>query len=533
MKLKQLSLLTLGLFVTALLTGCGSDPQDDLPTNSTKALVGASDYIINPATTFQTVAEAAGITLEATTTGGAQSIGGFAIQKNASRPLGTAIDGLVTTGELRESIALITAQSYLSSLSTINEQIFTKYVDFTVGDYTITTPSAQSPITLANQILNTLGATSISLTDGTGVTSTSFRMFMTVSSFNDQYYYTVSISPSASAIFEENFALMTSLSSGTNYTGLNERLVSNTENFSGVAGASNKADFLFVIDDSGSMADQQAALSVAATDFEAALNLAGVNFNLALITTSDGAEEGSSCVDDCYDRSVLSAGIMTDINVFKTEVNTVATNGNIIETGIYNAEQSLKRTAFGDSYNGLLNTDGRIFPREDTQLSIIILSDEVSQYPSRSGGSSFNPSNNLFIRDSFLVNSIVDIGLCGADSFYPPGEETNGQYDDLAVATGGLVGNICNGGATPNFSAVMQNIVFQAAGKYKLHQNHVKPNSIVITVDGLASSPSIKQGYMFIEGTNSIAFFGVLPLEGSNIEVYYEYPKDINLFDND
>ncbi|MDF1881170.1 hypothetical protein JHD50_07620 [Sulfurimonas sp. MAG313] len=535
MNIKQLLLFLLSILITGLMSGCGTEPQEDLPTRSTKGLVGSSNYIIkNPETNFVTVAEANGITMNASTAGGIESIGGFAIEKNNARALGAPVDGLITTGELREAIKLIQSAGYTADVSTINEQVFSKYTNFTVGDYTITTTSAQSPVSLANQILNTLNTSAIILPNGPGSTSTSFRMFMTVTSFNNRYYYTVSISPSNSAIFEENFALMTALSSGTNYTGTNERLVSIENPFAGKAGTVNQADFLFVIDDSGSMGDKQDALSTAATDFEAALNLANMNFNLAIITTSDGAD-GTECNASCYDRSVLdvNAGIMTDINIFKAQIDTVGTIGSGLETGIYNAEQSLRKTANGDSSNGLLNSSTFNFPRAQTQLSIIILSDEVSQYPERSGGIAFNPSNNLFLRDGYLVNALVDIGLCGDKSVYQPGADTNGQYDKLAVATGGLVGNICNGGDTPNFSAIMQNIVFQAAGKYKLTKNFAKPNSITVTVNGLESRPSIKQGYMYIEGTNSIAFFGVLPLEGASVNVYFEYPKPINLFDND
>ena len=528
MYIKKFTLLLLSLILTSFIIGCGSEPTDDLPTDSTKGVTGTSLYIINDATTYQDIAEIGGIVMKATTAGGTESVAGFAIQKNGSRPLASAAAGYVTTGELRASIAIIEAMPEITTLSTINEQVFTKYSEFTVGDYSFDTASTTT-VDISNKIANILGATNVTLPVGSGITATSFRMFMTVTSFNGSYYYTVSISPSASAIFQENFALMTALSSGTNYTGTNERLVSTTEDFTGKPGTTNQADFLFVVDDSGSMGDQQAAIAAAADDFDAALILAGMNHHLAIITTGEGAD-GSACVDNCWDRSVIRAGIIdNDITTFKYEINDLNTSGSATETGIYNAEQALKKVANGDSFDGLLNTAPLQMPRDNTQLSVIILSDEVSQYESRAGVP-FNVSSNLFTRDQILVNSIIDIGLCDPQL----GEQT-GQYDDLSIATGGLVGNICNLDTlgNPNFSAVMQNIVFQAAGAYKLSQKYAKPNSIKVTVDGLVSVPSIKQGYMYIEGTNSIAFFGTLPAEGSDIQIYYEYPKDINLFDND
>lgn len=533
MKLNQkiLSMLFTGFLI--VLTGCGSDPKADQETNSTKGLVGNSFYLINPSVTNQDVPELQATLMNA---GGTQTVSAFAAQRNNSRVLTQTAGEAITTSELRASIEFLNNSVPDLNLSTINEQVYSKYSEFTVGDYSFTMPSAQSTTTLTNQILNSLMDTNVSLPAAApgAATATDFRMFMTVASFNGNYYYIVSISTNTA--FNDNFGLMTALSSGSNFNGSNERLVSSTENFVGRPGTTNQADFLFVIDDSGSMGDQQAALSTAANDFDNALQLANMDYNIAIITTSEGAD-GAPCtgVNYCYDRSVQNVGIIdNDINTFKTEVVAIDTNGSPTETGIYNAEQSLKKVANGDSFDGLLNTAPLSFPRDNTQLSVIILSDEPSQYESRSDDIPFSPTNNLFIRDGILVNAIVDTGLCGADSVNAPGQDPNGQYDDLAIATGGLVGNICRKiNNVPNFSAIMQNIVFQAAGRYRLNFNYVKPNSIIVKVDGVDQPVSIIQGYMFIEGTNSIAFFGTLPAEGSDIEVYYEYPKEIKYFAND
>ena len=524
--IKQTIFFFSSLLLMLTIVGCGggTDPKADLPTESIKGLTGNSSYIINTAITYDTVSPLSGITFKATTAGGIDSVAGLAIEKVA-RPLASPANGYVTMGELRAIIALIGTQSYIDgNVSTINEQIFTKYTEFTVGDYSIATPAATTTVALSNQIANTLAGTTEILPDAnaTAVTATEFRMFVTVTSFNNEYYYTVSISPKIDAIFNENFALMTALSSGTNYTGINERLVSNRNYFKGVPGASNQVDFLFMVDDSGSMSDQQDALTAAANDFETAITLAGIDYNIALLTTSEGAEDGSACTENCYDRIFQNVGIIdNNITLFKEQVDLIGTSGSPIETGIYNSEQALKS-------GGLLNTPPVSFPRDGKQLSLVILSDEVSQYTSRSGGTAFDTSNNWFTSNSILVNAIVDVGLCSTSV-----ASGTSQYDSLAIATGGLVGNICNGEPNPNFSAVMQNIVFQASGVYKLKNSYIKPNSIKVSVDGNFSLPSIRDGYMYIEGTNSIAFFGTLPASGADIEVYYEYPKDIHLFSND
>ncbi len=525
MKAKQLILFFLSLALAGLFFGCGNDPEADLPTDSTKALVGNSHYIINSATTYQSVPELDGITMKATVSGSAGAVAGFAIKKNDASSFADPVSNYVTTDEIRAIITLLGEQNYTNKdFSTINEQVYTKYTEFTVGDYSFTTATATTTIALSNKMVNTLALTTKILPIGTAITATEFRMFVTVTNFNEELYYTVSISPKEDSIFQKNFALMTALSSGTNYTSIIERLVQDTNSFSGLPGSSNKADFLFMIDDSGSMSTKQAALMAAGNDFKDAISLAGLNFNIAILTTSDGAD-AIPCTDGCYDRILQDVGIIdNNISLFNNQINLIGTSGSPIETGIYNSEQALKD-------GGLLKTSFN-FPRVNTQLSIVILSDEISQYDSRAG-TSFDSKKNIFVDNNILVNSIVDTGLCGDSSFYPDGVDTNGQYDDLSIATGGLVGNICNGGDNPDFSAVMQNIAFQAAGAYKLDYTNAKPNSFKVSVNGISYRPSIVDGYMYIEGTNSIAFFGTLPSEGDDIEVYYEYPKDIYLFAND
>ncbi|MCF6331436.1 MAG: hypothetical protein L3I99_07835 [Sulfurimonas sp.] len=526
MKTKQLILFFLSLALAGLFFGCGNDPETDLPTDSTKALVGNSYYIVNPATTYQSVPELDGITMKAAVSGSAGAIAGFVIKKNDTSSFAASVSNYVTTDEIRAIITLLGEQNYTNKdFSTINEQVYTKYTEFTVGDYSFSTATATTTIALSNKMMNTLASATEILPVGSAITATEFRMFVTVTNFNQELYYTVSISPKEDSIFQKNFALMTALSSGTNYTSIIERLVQDTNNFSGLSDSSNQADFLFMVDDSGSMGSKQAALTAAGNDFKDAISLAGLNFNIAILTTSAGAD-GIPCTDGCYDRILQDVGIIdNNISLFNDQINLIGTSGSPVETGIYNSEQALKD-------GGLLKTAPFSFPRENTQLSIVILSDEVSQYDSRAG-TSFNPKKNIFVDNNILVNSIVDTGLCGDSSFYIDGGDTNGQYDDLSIATGGLVGNICNGGDNPNYSAVMQNIAFQATGAYKLDYNNAKPNSLNVSVNGVSFHPSIIDGYMYIEGTNSIAFFGTLPSENDDIEVYYEYPKDIDLFAND
>ncbi|POB68642.1 cell surface protein, partial [Vibrio vulnificus] len=95
------------------------------------------------------------------------------------------------------------------------------------------------------------------------------------------------------------------------------------------------------------------------------------------------------------------------------------TNGSGYERGIYFAEMALAPTT------GTVAVAG--YPRAGASLSVIIMSDEESQYPTRD----FDVNNNLFVDNGYRVYSIVD-----------PNDARVSQYDDLSQTSLGLVLNI-------------------------------------------------------------------------------------------
>lgn len=258
------------------------------------------------------------------------------------------------------------------------------------------------------------------------------------------------------------------------------------------SGSGGLADFLFVVDNSGSMGNEQAALSQAAADFISVITASGLDFRIGTITT---------------DRQTLRGqGYTADTMQFEQDA-VAGTSGSGRESGIYWAERSLLSTALGDAEDGSSTLAG--YPRAGASLSVVMLSDEPDQY-SRYAGTAFDPTDNLFIDRSYPVYSIINEG-------------SPGDYDDLALATGGSTASIAD---TSQFPAIMNAIATNAGGAASLFQLDETPisSTLVVTVDGVEVPEDVDNGWQYVAGSNSIVFRGTaVPGEGAAIVVRYQY----------
>ncbi|WP_305461480.1 vWA domain-containing protein [Photobacterium leiognathi] len=178
------------------------------------------------------------------------------------------------------------------------------------------------------------------------------------------------------------------------------------DNYKALEQKAAKSDFLFVIDNSGSMGGEQDEISKLTTDFIDTMNETAIDFNVAVITTDSDTLRGKGFTND-------KSQIEKDLKP--------GTNGSAIEKGIYFAEKALEPTT------GTVALVG--YPRQGASLSVIIMSDERSQYGSYP--KPFDPKSNLFVDNQYKVYAIVQ-----------PQHAKYSQYDDLANATLGKSLNI-------------------------------------------------------------------------------------------
>lgn len=382
------------------------------------------------------------------------------------------------------------------------------------GVYTLSAGQNVKPTEVVNELLPILGInkeggviTGLPEVLASEVSDSSYRLFMTVvyldqgtaAADDDRLVLVASVTPASLLNKWEN--AISRLNSGRNVSAASVTRTPGEKQFT-VAGGSNLADFLFVIDNSGSMSDNQNALADAADSFIGVMQSSGLDFAIGTINTGSTVELADTNSDGAFTSALTE---------FRDDVVGQGTSGSATETGIFNAEQALLSTALGDSADGVVTTEG--YPRAGASLSVVILSDEKSQYERRSGGVSFDPQINLFTERNYTVYSLIE----SADA-------SDSQYDDLALATGGSFGDI---GASQDLSAFMEEISKNAGGvssSFELPEAvdpvtlEVRKNSQVVPV-----SQDALNGWIYRPLSNTVLLRGsALPTDGDVITIRYE-----------
>jgi hypothetical protein len=402
--------------------------------------------------------------------------------------------------ELNSIINSIKGVSNLT-ISEITRQLYT---DSIVAEYSLHSTLSIGSVDLISLLVDAIMGNSLSNlpTSNSSITANDFNLVIKlVKDSSGNIHILLSVVPSNLSL--EYQTTIDSLTNSQNIV-YNAVTVEGSDSFIGNASSGNQniAEFLFVVDDSGSMSAYQNAVSQASKDFANAIINAGVDFRIAIITTSSGIDYGSNYKSA---RRVLeNIGIIeNDIELFKENI-IVGTGGSSTETAIYNAERALQP-------NGILTQMDMPYNKS---LSIVILSDEVSQYSSRARGS-FDVDDNIFLDKGYKVYSIIN-----------PEVASYSQYDDLATKTGGLIADISN---TSSYSTIMNTIAQNAVGAtgYKLSQSNIIETTITISINGQEiPHGNSRNGWRYMESYNRIIFYGTaIPNEGDEITINYSYLK--------
>jgi len=371
-----------------------------------------------------------------------------------------------------------------------------------IASYNLTLNVAVTPTNLANQLvqyfgINLNGGAIINLPTGSASDplATEYTLIIGV------VYFSVDDVVVLAALVPSNLAgtyahLTGGITTPTNVNLTAATLATTTDNFTAEAGG-GIADFLFVIDNSGSMGNDQAAVSTAASEFASVLSNSGLDFRLGVIMT-----------DRTTLRDTNGDGAFTsDLAEFQIDV-APGTGGSGNESGIYHGEAALLAIAQGDVSDGSVTLES--YPRAGASLSIIMVSDENDQYTRYSGGISFDTSNNLFIDRGYRVYSIVGVS-------YSP------DYLALATATGGQYSDISDLTAMPT---IMSNIASDAGGSASLFQLANTPiaATILVTNNGTTVANSAVNGWTYNTTANTVVFHGTaVPAAGDVININYQY----------
>lgn len=421
-----------------------------------------------------------------------------------------------------EILSTLNSSSALSSVSVISsENAANALLDTQIVQLSVTTNSTTTVTGLSNTLISDIGTTtggSVSAlpSEAAGETTTDeFRVSLQVSHDANAGSNIVGVGVSTASGHTGVEAVLGGLLDGSNTAPSGFLMMTGESGFVGAAPA--QADFLWVVDNSGSMSQEQAAVTTNAGNFFDRMTQTGLDFRIGVITT---------------DSASLKGGDFTaDKTTFQNHVTGLGGSGT--ESGIHFAEQALLS-------GGSLGTAG--YPRSNATLTVVMLSDEGDHYACYNGGTRqsgaspctggtpFNFSDNVFLNNNVTVYSIIGLnnsgtpGTCSSGVSGGPSagnaNNADSSYYDLAVATGGGSSSICNTDYTP----VLEAIAAKTAGKaseYRLQHTPIS-SSIAVKVNGVAVPRSATDGFSYDQAGNSIVFAGShIPATGAPIVVSY------------
>jgi len=287
-----------------------------------------------------------------------------------------------------------------------------------------------------------------------------------------------------------------------------------------------KTDVLFVVDNSGSMGEEQDALAAGFPTFISRAIALNSDFHVGVIATEvNEAELGiGSPARDIFPGVLVQApgcpkiitGTTPDITgCFADNVKLGTCCSDEQEAGLQAAWMALSQPLVDDP------AANAGFLREDAKLYVICVSDEQDQ--SR-GDPGFYENFFESLKGSTNTEWMKLSAICGDAPNGCATAESGSRYIAVANRTGGIFESIC----TSNWQQTMENLAvdaFAAPREFPLSRP-ADPATISVTVDASpvpqASCDGCPNGWTYYSDTNSV-YFGddVVPAPGSRIEIEY------------
>lgn len=279
-----------------------------------------------------------------------------------------------------------------------------------------------------------------------------------------------------------------------------------------------KVDILWVIDDSCSMYDEQARLIQNLSQFVSYADTQAADYQMA-VTDTDGQSRNAGKFERCFPHPAVIGSDYLDSaarqEAFECTFD-VGTSGVGIEAGLAAAKKALEK-----AQDPLLSPNvNRGFLRDDANLAIVVMSDEDDQsLESNDVLRDYFWSVKGYQRDRVSLHAIAGpvTEACQTGPFNAvPGV----RYSRMAMDLGGIFFNICLQDWQPVLTQLGLD-VFVPLDEWTLSQA-ADPNSMVVTVDGIAVPFDPNDGYTYDPVLNTIKFHGAaLPVPGAQIVASY------------
>lgn len=290
-------------------------------------------------------------------------------------------------------------------------------------------------------------------------------------------------------------------------TGTGDFAISYTDEW--VVPADPPTDIMFIVDQSGSMDDDQRALAENFRSFISALNTYSDNWQIIVANNDEG----------CNTTGILTA----DTAGYETAFEEGVREGS--GTYIVDYEALLVPAA-----NGVENTDAgecnEGFMRPDALLHIVAVSDEPEQSDCEDIFSPCESRWEELVDEMILKKGSASLTKVSAVAGpVPSGCTSSGNsaeagtgYAEAVDATGGVFLSICADWGTSVEELAEASI---QQDTFELSHNAYEP-SIVVTVNGA----TVSSGWHYDEDTNAVIFDTDAPDEGAAVSISYGAPVD-------
>jgi hypothetical protein len=292
-----------------------------------------------------------------------------------------------------------------------------------------------------------------------------------------------------------------------------------------------KVDVLFVVDNSGSMMEEQQSLGSNFAAFMSAATASGVDYHIGVTTTgldassggwsqcgggAEGGENGRLFPVNNSNPRIITPQTPNAPGVFAANTRVGVCHWN--EQGLESAYRALSAPllhSLDDPRTPQANDGNGGFIRDDARLAIIFVTDEED----------FSPQPVPFYETYFKslkgndpaklsISAIAgpqDLASCSTAS------SSGTRYIQLARATDGVVESIC----TPNWAESLRKLsdtTFGPKRSFPLSEQPADTSQITVWVNGV----QVTQGWRYEGSTNSVVFdVGRAPAPGAYIEVSY------------
>ena len=272
-----------------------------------------------------------------------------------------------------------------------------------------------------------------------------------------------------------------------------------TDSFTQVADSDKKVDIAWIVDNSGSMGDDQASLANNFDSFIRNFITRGIDFKMGITTTDCSTADkcGAAVPGSLESLTAVQANgnPQAFISTFKAHIQ-VGTNGSSRERGLFAAEKFLDRYA-------------QAHYRSDSRLVLVFVSDEEDQSPQ---------STQYYLNRYLAEKAHLGADYVRAYSIVKTNCQTAGcQFARYAYQSNNTGGSILN--LDGNFASTLTEIgtdIQNLIDSFSLSQTPVA-GSLEVRVNGVISTQ------WTLDGRNLKFNQGHVPAVGANIQVKYQY----------